>query len=31
MSRRLAQPTLELVVDNEKAERGGIQDFEDIG
>jgi NADH-quinone oxidoreductase subunit J len=31
MSRRLAQPKLELVVDNEKEQRGGIQDFEDIG
>ena len=31
MSRRLSQPNMELVVDNEKEERDGIQSFEDIG
>ncbi|HLM01656.1 MAG TPA: NADH-quinone oxidoreductase subunit J [Pyrinomonadaceae bacterium] len=31
MSRRMSQPNLELVVKNEKDERGGIQHFEDIG
>ena len=31
LSRRLAQPAMEMVVEREEERRGGLQDFEDIG